>query len=51
VHYVFVKDVDQIASRVPPLGGQVIYGPTDVPGGPRIAMFIDPQGAMFAVYA
>jgi len=50
VHYVFVKDVDQIASRVPTLGGQVIYGPTDVPGGPRIAMFLDPQGAMFAVY-
>jgi predicted enzyme related to lactoylglutathione lyase len=51
VHYVFVKDVDQIASRAPTLGGQVIYGPTDVPGGPRIAMFTDPQGAMFAVYA
>jgi predicted enzyme related to lactoylglutathione lyase len=51
VHYVIVKDVDQIASRVPPLGGQVVYGPTDVPGGPRIAMFTDPQGAMLAVYA
>ena len=51
VHYVFVKDVDQIASRVPTLGGQVIHGPTDVPGGPRIAMFTDPQGAMFAIYA
>ena len=51
VHYVFVKDVDQIASRVPTLGGKVIYGPTDVPNGPRLAMFTDPQGAMFAVYA
>jgi predicted enzyme related to lactoylglutathione lyase len=46
-----VKDVDQIASRAQTLGGTVIYGPTDVPGGPRIAMFTDPQGAMLAVYA
>lgn len=51
VHYVLVKDVDHIAARVPTLGGKVIYGPTDVPGGPRIAMFTDPQGAMFAIYA
>jgi predicted enzyme related to lactoylglutathione lyase len=51
VHYVLVKDVDQIASRAAALGGTLIYGPTDVPGGPRIAMFTDPQGAMLAVYA
>jgi len=51
VHYVLVKDVDQIASRAQKLGATVIYGPTDVPGGPRIAMFTDPQGAMLAVYA
>ena len=50
VHYVVVSDVDQIASRVPSLGGTVIYGPIDVPGGPRMAMFTDPMGAMFAVY-
>jgi uncharacterized protein len=51
VQYVLVNDVDQIASRVPSLGGMVMYGPTDVPNGPRIAMFGDPQGAMFAVYS
>ncbi len=50
VHYVVVSDVDEVASRVPSLGGMVMYGPVDVPGGPRIAMFGDPQGAMFAVY-
>lgn len=50
VHYVIVDNVDAIASRVPSLGGTVIYGPVDVPGGPRIAMFADPQGAMFAIY-
>lgn len=51
VHYVKVKDVDATASRASTLRGQVIYGPTDVPGGPRIAMCTDRQGAMFAVYA
>src|SRR3989442_14490144 len=33
------------------LGGRVIYGPADVPGGGRIAQCLDPQGAMFAVHA
>ena len=50
VHYVVVDNVDQIAARIPTLGGSVMYGPVDVPNGPRLAMFTDPQGAMLAVY-
>jgi predicted enzyme related to lactoylglutathione lyase len=51
VHYVLVDNVDRIAARVPTLGGKVMHGPMDVPNGPRLAMFTDPQGAMFAVYS
>jgi uncharacterized protein len=50
VQYVYVADVDQTAARAAALGGQVVWGPTTVSNGPRIAMFTDPQGAMVAIY-
>jgi predicted enzyme related to lactoylglutathione lyase len=32
------------------LGGRVVYGPMEVPGGDRIAQCLDPQGALFALH-
>ena len=49
--YVTVPSADKAATTVKRLGGRVIYGPADVPGGGRIAQCLDPQGAMFAVHA
>jgi predicted enzyme related to lactoylglutathione lyase len=49
--YVKVPDADQAAAKVQQLGGQVINGPMDIPGGGRIAQCLDPQGAAFAVHS
>jgi predicted enzyme related to lactoylglutathione lyase len=48
--YITVPDVGTAASRVAELGGKVLYGPAEVPGG-MIAQCMDPQGAMFALHA
>jgi uncharacterized protein len=42
-------DVDEAAARVKELGGQVMFGPIDIPAGGRFAMVADPDGAAFAV--
>jgi predicted enzyme related to lactoylglutathione lyase len=47
--YVRVPDVDKAAERVKAVGGRIIHGPADVPGGDRIVQCIDPQGAAFAL--
>jgi predicted enzyme related to lactoylglutathione lyase len=31
-------------------GGKVLTGPTEIPGGDRIAEIVDPQGAAFALH-
>ncbi|HEX4599941.1 MAG TPA: VOC family protein [Gemmatimonadales bacterium] len=49
--YVRVANADQAAKTVTGLGGTVVRGPMDVPGGDRIAMCIDPQGVAFAVHS
>lgn len=51
LYYIRVPNVDQAAERVKALGGQVLNGPMDVPGGDRIAQCMDPQGAAFAVHS
>lgn len=48
--YVATPDVDATAARTQALGGQVVTPPTDLPGAGRMAVLLDPQGAMFAVY-
>jgi predicted enzyme related to lactoylglutathione lyase len=37
--------------KVAKLGGRVINGPMEVPGGDLIAQCLDPQGALFAVHS
>ncbi|MBN8808111.1 MAG: VOC family protein [Sphingomonas sp.] len=43
--YFHVADVDAAVDTVKAAGGQVIMGPMDVPGGQRIIIVVDPQGA------
>jgi uncharacterized protein len=41
-------DTDEAVAKIKELGGQVMFGPVDIPAG-RFAMVTDPQGAAFAV--
>lgn len=49
--YVMVDDAKKAAEKIASLGGQIINGPMEVPGGDWIAQAIDPQGVMFAVHS
>ena len=51
LYYIRVASADAAAETVKSLGGQVINGPMEVPGGDRIAQCLDPQGGMFAVHS
>lgn len=42
--YVAVPDLEVALSKIEDLGGSTVMGPTDVPEGPTIAMFSDPEG-------
>lgn len=42
--YVAVPDLEAALSKIEGLGGNTVMGPTDVPEGPTIAMFSDPEG-------
>jgi predicted enzyme related to lactoylglutathione lyase len=49
-YYVQTDDLDGAVERVKEHGGQVSAGPMDVPGGDRVALCSDPQGAAFALH-
>ena len=49
--YVLVPSADSAAAVVQRLGGKVLNGPMDIPGGGRIAQCMDPQGAAFALHS
>jgi predicted enzyme related to lactoylglutathione lyase len=42
--YAQVNDLQATLDRVEKLGGKTILPPTEVPGGPKLAMFVDPAG-------
>jgi len=48
--YIRVKNLDATIEQVRKLGGQVLNGPMEVPGGDRVAQCMDPQGAAFALH-
>lgn len=48
--YASVPDINKAAADVKKLGGQVINGPMEVPGGDHILNLIDSTGAMFALH-
>jgi predicted enzyme related to lactoylglutathione lyase len=43
-------DPDKTAGEATALGGTLIAGPMDIPGGGRFAVLSDPQGSMFGLY-
>jgi uncharacterized protein len=49
--YFKVDDADQTAERIKQLGGQILNGPMEVPGGDRVAQAVDPQGAAFGIHS
>ena len=49
--YFRVSDVDAAKSAIEAGGGAVMHGPVEVPGGDRILIGADPQGAEFALVA
>ena len=48
--YISVADINAAVARVKQLGGQVLMGPMEVPGGDTIAQCVDTNGAVFAVH-
>jgi predicted enzyme related to lactoylglutathione lyase len=50
-YYIRVNSADESAELIKSLGGQVLNGPMEVPGGDRIAQCMDPQGTYFAVHS
>ena len=50
ISYVRVPDAHAAADKVTELGGTVLHGPIEVPGGDFVAQCQDPQGAAFAVH-
>ena len=51
LYYVTVPDVHTKINQVKQLGGQVLNGPMEVPGGDFVAQCMDPQGAAFAIHS
>lgn len=49
--YVMVPSVDDSAAKATELGGSVMAPPMDIPGMGRFAVLVDPQGAVFSVFA
>ena len=48
--YVWVEDADETAAKVRAAGGKVLTEPFDVPEAGRMAVFADPEGAVFSVW-
>ena len=42
--YVYVDDINASLAKLEELGGKKLMGPDQVPGGPVIALFADPEG-------
>jgi hypothetical protein len=49
--YLFVKDADKSTDAAVRAGAKLVSGPMDIPGGGRIAVLSDPQGAAMAFYS
>jgi uncharacterized protein len=49
--YIRIADVKKGAAQATKLGGKIVNGPMEVPGGDLIAMGADPQGAAFAIHS
>ena len=45
-----IKDVNASLESMKMLGGEVLYGPMDAPGGDQVAAVLDSQGAAFGLH-
>lgn len=50
LYYIRVSDLDAAVERCQKMGGTLLNGPMEVPGGDRVAQCCDPQGAAFALH-
>ena len=50
LYYIRVADLDDSVRKVRERGGEIVVEPMEVPGGSRIAVGIDPQGAAFGLH-
>lgn len=48
-YYFRVPDIDAAKAQAESSGGQIVHGPSEVPGGDWIINGIDPQGAVFSL--
>lgn len=51
LYYIRVEDANRAALTLQMLGGQVMNGPIEVPGGDLVAHCLDPQGGRFAIHS
>ena len=49
LYYFNVVDIGAALDRVRAERGEILEGPSDIPGGGKVARCADPQGAMFAL--
>ena len=49
--YVGVDDVEAALQKAESLGGSRVFGPMDVPDGPTIGHFADPEGNVVGLFA
>jgi predicted enzyme related to lactoylglutathione lyase len=50
VFYIGVDSVADSLAKAEGLGGKTMFGPMDVPGGPTIGIFTDPEGHMVGLF-
>ena len=50
LYYVNVDDLDAALARAKGLGAKMLNGPMEVPGGARVVVLQDPQGAVFSLH-
>lgn len=50
LYYIVVADLDSAVEKVKAGGGRIVVEPVEVPGGSRIAVGVDPQGAAFGLH-
>lgn len=48
--YARVEDLQTTLDRAERLGGKTVLPPTEVPGGPKLAMFADPAGNITGLF-
>jgi predicted enzyme related to lactoylglutathione lyase len=51
IFYIAVEDVEASLAKAESLGGSRVFGPMEVPEGPTIGHFADPEGNVVGLFA